>query len=203
MRTKILGVLVCLGLAFSLQAQNDNRDYRNFPIVITLQFHCFALPFKDLKSNFSNIGIGLGTEVSLNGKQNWAQQFSAVWYHNKNLGNGLLFYSQAAWRPTVGSDVFAEVKAGAGYLYSFRPITSYKLVDGNWVSAGHQGKGMLAVPVGVSVGHNGYSSGTYFSPFVSYQFLLMSGYNKSITGGAVDAGAGWDEGAFGVRGIGC
>ncbi len=180
MRTKILGVMASCCLVFSLQAQTDNSNYRNFPIVVTLQFHCFSLPFRDIKSNFSNVGFGLGTEVSLNGKQNWAQQVSVVWYHNKMLGNGLLFYSQMAWRPTVSSDVFTEVKAGAGYLYSFRPIESFKQVNGKWVSAGHKGKGMLTLPVGVSVGHNGYSNGTYFSPFVSYQFLIVSGYNKSI-----------------------
>jgi hypothetical protein len=180
MRSKLLGMLLCCSLTFPLLGQSDSRDYRNFPLVVTLQFHCFSLPFRDIKSNFSNVGIGLGTEVSFNGKQNFVQQVNAVWYHNKRMGNGLLFYTQTAWRPTVGSDVFTEVKAGAGYLYSFRPVESYKVANGNWVSAGHQGKGMLTVPIGVSVGHNGYSTGTYISPFVSYQFLLVSGYNKSI-----------------------
>jgi hypothetical protein len=103
-----------------------------------------------------------------------------LWYHNKTMGNGLLFYSQAVWRPTLGSDVYAEVKAGAGYLYSFLPSTPLKSVNGQWISAGHKGKGMLTLPMGVSLGKNIYSSGANYSPYVSYQFLPVSGYNKSI-----------------------
>jgi len=181
MKKKILLLLPGLCLAAFLPAQEDAaKAYRNFPIVLTVQFHSLSLPFRDVKTNFSNVGIGLGTEVSHNGKHNWAQQFSLVWYRNKAVGNGLLFYTQSAWRPTLAADVYAEVKAGVGYLYSFRPVESYRQVAGSWVPAGHKGKGMFAVPVGISLGHNDYSPGTYFSPFASYQFLLAKGYNKSI-----------------------
>lgn len=167
-------------LTFPVLAQSDAHDYTNFPLVVSIQFHCLSLPFRDLKSNFSNIGIGLGTEVSYNGKQNFVQQLSMVWYHNKAVGNGLFFYSQAAWRPTIASDFYSEVKAGAGYLISFRPAISYKQVNGNWVSAGHHPKGMLTLPVGISVGNNVYTSGANYSPFVSYQLLITTGYNKSV-----------------------
>jgi hypothetical protein len=147
---------------------------------VTLQFHNFSLPFGDMKTNFSNIGIGLGTELSYNGTQNGVQQVNAVWYHNKAMGNGLLFYTQAVWRPIFGSDVYGETKGGVGYLLSFRPTKSFKQVDGKWISAGRKAKGMLTIPVGISLGKNIYSSGNYFSPFVSYQFLLVKNYNKSI-----------------------
>lgn len=175
--------MVSCFIAFSVEAQTETargKTYRNYPIVITIQFHSLALPFRDLKTNFSNIGFGLGTEVSHNGRHNWAQQFSLVWYRNKAVGNGLLLYTQAAWRPTIVSDIYSEVKAGIGYLVSFRPVESFKMVDKRWVSVGRKGKGMLVLPVGVSLGHNDFSSETYLSPFVSYQFLLLKDYNKSI-----------------------
>jgi hypothetical protein len=183
MKTKILGAVAGCCLAFSLYAQTDtpaSKGYRNFPIVLTLQFHAFTLPFHDMKSNFSNIGIGVGTEVSLNGRPNWVQQVNAVWYCNKALGNGLWFYTQNAWRPSIASNAFAEVKAGAGYRYAFRPAISFKQANGKWVSVGRRGKWMLTLPIGVSAGYDDFSSRTYFSPFVSYQFLIVKGYNKSI-----------------------
>lgn len=181
MKKKILLLFLEYFLLTSLSAQADAiREYRNFPVVVTVQFHSLSLPFRDIKTNFSNIGIGLGTEVSHNGKHNWAQQFSLVWYRNKAIGNGLLFYTQSAWRPTITSNVYTEIKAGAGYLFSFRPLGSYRQEDGEWVSAGHKGKGMFTVPVGISLGYDNYSSDTYFSPFASYQFLLAKGYSKSI-----------------------
>lgn len=181
MKKKFLWTVLMCCFAGSVSAQNEpSAKYHNYPIVITLQFHCFTLPFRDIKSNFKNVGIGIGTEVSMNGDDNWAQQFTMVWYHNKALGNGLIFYTQSAWRPTLASEIYTEVKFGAGYLYSFRPVKSFKQVDGDWVSVGKKGKGMLTIPTGVSLGYHNYSSSPQFSPFASYQFLLTKGYNKSI-----------------------
>ena len=181
MKKKICLILFVGVITSGASAQSDpSSNYIDFPIIITLQFHCFSLPFRDMKSNFSNIGIGLGTEVSLNHSNNIFQQVNAVWYHNKAMGNGLLFYSQSDWRPTLGSNSYSEIKLGAGYLISFRPTNSFKQVNGNWVSAKHRGKGMFTVPLGISIGTMSNSSTAYFSTFASYQFLLISGYNKSI-----------------------
>lgn len=181
MKLKIGTTLLALCLASSLLAQTDTqKDYRNFPIIVMVQFHNLSMPFKDMKSNFSNIGLGLGTELSYNGKSNWVQQVSATWHHNKTVGNGILLYSQAAWRPTIASGVYTELKAGAGYMYAFRPVESYKQDNGVWEATGNKGKGMFTLPVGISVGYQSYSDKTYVSPFISYQFLLISGYNQSI-----------------------
>lgn len=181
MKTKVVFTLIGIFITLSLHAQSDSQNrYRNFPIIVMVQFHNLSMPFKDLKSNFSNIGFGLGTELSYNGKSNWVQQFNVTWHHNKTVGNGIFLYSQAAWRPNISNGVYSEVKAGAGYLYSFRPVTSYKQSKGVWESAANKGKGMLAVPVGISLGYQSYSDKTYISQFISYQFLLISGYNQSI-----------------------
>jgi hypothetical protein len=107
------------------------------------------------------------------------QQFQIAWYRNKAVGNGLLFYSQAAWRPT-SSEVCGEIKLGAGYHYAFRPTTSFRQTQTGWQSVGRKGKGMLSIPLGVSIGYNRSSFNTYVSPFIGYQCLAMIGYNKSI-----------------------
>jgi len=181
MKTTItLLLLLCLGTCCTAQAPTEpGSHYRNFPIIVTLQFHALSLPFRDLKANFQNVGIGVGTEISYNGQNNWVQQFSLAWWGNKAIGSGLLLYSQAVWRPGASPGLFGELKAGAGYLYSFRP-NAYEQVNGVWQPAGHRGKGMLAVPVGISLGHDGYDRGTYLSPFVTYQFMLVKGYNYSV-----------------------
>lgn len=179
-KTRIWSIVAGTLMSISLQAQSDPNTYSNFPIVVALQFHAFTLPFHDIKANFSNVGIGIGTEASFGGSNRWVQQFNAIWYHNKAMGNGVLFYTQTAWRPSIGSEGFTEVKAGVGYLHSFRPTESLKQVNGQWVPAGHHGKGMLTVPVGVSFGYNTYSGGNLVAPFLSYQFLVTTGYNKSI-----------------------
>lgn len=164
-----------------MQAQSDPaRDYKNYPIIVTLQFHAFALPFKDFKSNFKNVGIGLGTEISHNGQDNWVQQFNILWYKNKSLGNGIHVNTQTVWRPTIAGEVYSEVKLGIGCLYSFRPNMGYQQVEGKWLAMGHKGKMMLAIPVGVGIGYHNYSASTQVSPFTGYQFMLVNSYSKSI-----------------------
>lgn len=180
MKHRMLLILLTLSVLSKIQAQTEvvPSDYR-FPLTISVQFHGFTMPFKNLSSNFRNVGLGIGTELSLNSANTWIQQVQAVWYRNKVVGNGLLIYSQNVWRPTLESS-FAEVKFGAGYLYSFRPSTSYESVNGKWSSKGKNGKGMLALPLGVSVGSYSFLETSSFAPFVSYQFMLVKGYNTSI-----------------------
>lgn len=180
----LISVLLALfTLPSTAQAQSDavtGNGYRNFPIVVTLQFHNLALPFHDIKSSFKNIGIGIGTEISLNGDHNWAQEFNVIWFRNKVAGNGLLFYTQSAWRPMIVSKWYMGIKAGVGYLYAFRPTESFRPVEDGWVSTGRKGKGMLALPAGLSLGYHDFSERGYMSPFVSYQMMLVSGYNSTI-----------------------
>jgi len=174
-------LLIVGALSFGANAQSDPAtDYKNFPIIVTLQFHAFAVPFRDFASNFKNVGIGLGTEVSLNGDDNWVQQFNLIWYRNKALGNGLHVNTQTTWRPTIGKEGYSEIRLGVGYLYSFRPQTAFRQINGEWVSQAHQGKMMLTIPVGIAFGYHNYTSGTQVSPFLGYQLMLVNQYSKSI-----------------------
>ncbi len=156
------------------------RKYRNFPLVVSLQFHSLSLPFKDLKTNFSNLGLGLGTEIALGSGHDWAQQFNFIYYRNKNAGNGIGFYTQSSWRPTIAWHIYTEAKIGLGALYSFRPVESYKQENGEWLSVGHRGKWLPVLPVGISIGYNKFSNNTYVAPFISYQLMIMGNYNKVL-----------------------
>lgn len=180
MKQFLCGLLALL-LPACLQAQDaSTKNYRNFPIVIGLHFQNLAMPLRDLKSNFRNIGITIGTEVSHNGRQNWAQQFQVGVYRNAGAGNGFLAYTQTVYRPTVLGHFYPEIKAGIGWQRIFHPVKSYQFQHGVWEQS-TGGKSQLIVPLGVSVGYNGYRQDkTYFSPFVSYQILPALFYNKGI-----------------------
>jgi hypothetical protein len=171
--------IICFGQTATAQT-NSGKTYRNFPIVLSMQFHSLSFPLKDIKTNFKNAGFGIGSEIALGSKHNWAQQFQLSWYRNKQAGDGILIYTQSAWRPTVVSHIYTEVKAGFGLTYNFRPVESFKQIDGEWQSIGRKGKWLFTVPVGVSLGYNKFSLKTYIAPFVSYQILLNANYAKSI-----------------------
>jgi len=176
MKTILLLLGLLLGFVQAGSSQ-ENSMPQSSPLVITLQFHSLALPFRNMDTNFRNVGVGIGTELPIDG---WIQSVSAMWYRNRTVGNGLMLFTQAVWRPGIGSDGFGEIKGGIGYAYVQRPVESYRQVNGEWTSAGKKGKGMLAIPVGTSIGYSTLFNGTLVSPFVSYQFVVLSGYNKSI-----------------------
>ncbi|MCK6616477.1 MAG: hypothetical protein L6Q51_02420 [Cyclobacteriaceae bacterium] len=181
MYTQIALFFLGVTLAHQVRSQSEGSHYRSFPIIVSLQFHNLAMPFKDVKSNFTNVGFGLGTELSYNKKGTVVQQFMVSWHHNRTVGNGIMLFSQGVWRPNITFGIFGEVKAGAGYMKAFRPVESFRQNgNGAWESVGHKGKGMLVIPFGISFGYQSPSTKTYFSPFISYQFMLLSGYNQSI-----------------------
>lgn len=177
----ILYMLISSFLLHGVSAQADfQKDWRNFPIVLSLQFHAISMPFRNLGSNFKNFGLGIGTEVSHNGSQNWVQQFEVVWFKNKASGNGIHLSTQAAWRPGFGSGVYGEVKAGIGYLIAKRPADAWAMKDGQWEKLPQGRKGKLTIPIGIGSGYYSYSDKTFVSPFVDYQVVFVSKYNASI-----------------------
>lgn len=172
---------ICLLLNAAISQHASNRDYRNFPIVLSLQFHSLAMPFKDIGSHFKNVGFGIGTEVSLNGNHDWVQQFGIIRYRNKGIGNGWLFSTQTAWRPYLGEPVYGEVKLGIGYLLASKPAPNWIQKDGKWTTDGKKGKGMLAIPAGIGLGYNNHQEGkNYLSPFAGYQVAFLKGYNADL-----------------------
>ncbi|MEP7143206.1 MAG: hypothetical protein ABI707_10070 [Ferruginibacter sp.] len=170
------------GIIFTKTTQGQSKigkDNRNFPIVLSVQFHSLS-PLKDVKLNFKNVGFGIGSEIAPGSRHNWAQQFQLSWYRSKQAGNGILLYTQSAWRPTIISHIYTELKAGFGLTYNFRPAESFHQNNGAWSSDEHTGKWVFIVPVGVSLGYNKFSQHTYITPFVSYQILVDANYAKGI-----------------------
>lgn len=177
---KYLFVLLSFASTLNSQAQERSERY-DLPVVITLSFPALALPFRNLDLNFRNIGVGIGTEITLNSDGSWVQQLQVAWMRNRQAGNQLMAYTQLAWRPEIGDNGFAELKAGAGYIYGFTPSPGLKSENGQWVSSGHRGKGMLALPVGFAVGGHAYHNDVRYSPFLGYQFMVITKYNTTIS----------------------
>lgn len=182
MKTTTIIFFLLFGLSYKVTygQSEQGRDYRNFPIVLSIQFHSLSMPFTDIKSNFKNMGFGIGTEVSLNGKRHWVQQFDMVWIKNKGIGNGLLFTSQAAWRPMISNGFFTEIKCGLGYMLSKHPSSPWEQKDGQWEKSDQQRKGMLALPIGIGAGYYDYTTDMFLSPFAGYQMLLLTKYNQTL-----------------------
>ena len=95
---------------FAQEVFPENRP--DFPLVVSIQFNAFSFPFRNLKSHFPNVGLGIGTEFYYGKKDRWAQKVMAIWYRNQAVGNAVQFQSQIAYRPTAQSDLFTEIGIG-------------------------------------------------------------------------------------------
>ena len=173
--------LILLTSSITSQAQDTQGLYNQLPIILTIQFHQVAMPLQKLSGNFSNIGIGIGTEVSLTGSsQRWAQSVQLVWHSNKYMGNGLALYTQTVTRPTLSGNVFGEVKLGVGYQYLYRPTDSFSHENGQWTAVKKRGKGMLMLPASAGIGLLDRNRDSAIAPFLNYQWMILKGYNRSI-----------------------
>jgi hypothetical protein len=172
-------LIILLAIGFHAFAQEPLKRY-DFPVTLTIHFPALAMPFRNAGLNFRNIGVGIGTEVTLNHSSTWVQQFQIAWLRNRQTGNGLLAYTQLAWRPEIGDNGFTEIKAGIGYQYAFTAAPALHSKGGEWQSARHRGKGMLALPVGVAFGYHYVEGANRYTPFAGYQFMLLTRYNTTV-----------------------
>ncbi|MCB0668756.1 MAG: hypothetical protein KDC80_23190 [Saprospiraceae bacterium] len=163
-----------------LSLSQEPPDFRDFPIVVTIQFQSLSMPFRNIKGHFRNLGIGIGTEFRYHRKNQWVQHLDLMWFRNKTMGNGLIISSQSGWRPYVSDPLYSEIKLGVAYFYNFRPADSYQPIDGKWVHVGRRGKGIFAIPTGITLGLYLDRREHSFSPFVGYQFMLTTNYAKSL-----------------------
>lgn len=175
--TGLLTLIQMLPGTHAQAQEKSGRDLR-FPLIVSIQFHGFSLPFRDVGYNFRNIGISVGTEVGLNRKENLLQQFSIGWHVNRTMGNNLLLHTQVAWRSHTETGFYSDLKAGIGYAWYRRPVESFRVTPEGWASAGKKGKGMLAIPLSIAAGYNQYAQG--YSPFAAYTFAVMGSYNESV-----------------------
>jgi hypothetical protein len=190
-KTFFFFLLVATAFLAGAQKKTPN-PYRNFPLLVGVQFHALSEPLKDSKSAFANLGFFAGTEVSLNGKSNWVQQLTVAWQHNKAAGNSLMVYTQTAWRPAIAAGIYSEIKLGVGRYFNQKPFDSYEQKDGVWKKNEHGGKWMTMIPVGISIGYQPKSPKTMISPFVTYQVYAAGKYNPSapiITNQLIQAGS--------------
>lgn len=182
MRPRLLFLLPLLVFSFLMQAQDSGGPmgrYRNFPLTVGIQFQNFALPLRDLKSNFTHVGFFVGTEFKLDNKANWVQQFQVGFYLNREIGNGIFVFTQSAFRPELTDDFYPELKLGIGWQRVFHPGPAYAFREGAWQTV-RDGKSQLIVPLGISAGYDPRKTDTYAAPFVSYQLVPALFYNDVL-----------------------
>ncbi|WP_247232041.1 hypothetical protein [Telluribacter sp. SYSU D00476] len=178
MKNFLLLTFLLWATTYALAQEKTAPTNRSLPLMVGVQFHSLALPLRDVKTSFSNVGVFVGTELLLNRKSTLVQQLSVGWQSNRSVGSGMMVMTQTAWRPRIVGAFYTELKAGVGGWYIHHPTDSWRPANGEWVQARNSGKWLPLIPVGISVGLNP-SRGLPISPFISYQLFVAGHYNPS------------------------
>lgn len=175
--TTLLCAQVVLGQAKPVELPPPTP--RKWPLTVAIQLHTVAMPLNDVRTTWSNAGLGLGTEYVYNRRGNLIQLFQAGYYHNRYAGDGLFAHTQFGYRPHIGPFV-GEFKGGLGWLYAFNAQPTQVWRNGEWQTTARSGKSMAMVPVGVSLGYENCRRRVSLVPFVGYQFMMAVGYNPGV-----------------------
>ncbi len=170
---------VLLNIKGVAQESDSEVEYRKFPIVAGLQFQNFAMPFKDLGSNFTHPGMYIGSEISYNKKETLIQQATIGAYLNREIGNGIYLGTQFGYRPKIYNNFYGELKAGISYLRVFHPTQAYKYKNGEWKEI-IGGKSQIGIPIDFGLGYSFNSVFGELSPFISYQISPALFYNETL-----------------------
>ncbi len=179
-RTYLIIVLTLLLSAKGMaQEQEAEPTYRKYPIVAGLQFQNFAMPFRDMGSNFSHPGLYVGSEISYNTKETFIQQATLGAYFNREIGDGIYLSTQVGYRPKIYGNFYGELKVGLSYLRVFHPTQAYEYNNGEWTET-VGGKSQVGIPIDFGFGYSIDSPMGEFSPFISYQITPALFYNETL-----------------------
>lgn len=170
---------VLLNIKGVAQESDSEVGYRKFPVVAGFQFQNFAMPFKDLGSNFTHPGMYIGSEISYNKKETLIQQAIIGAYLNREIGNGIYLGTQFGYRPKIYNNFYGELKAGLSYLRVFHPTQAYKYENGEWKEI-IGGKSQIGIPIDIGFGYSFTSNLGELSPFISYQITPALFYNETL-----------------------
>lgn len=174
MQIKFLSLILVLGSLTLGRAQELRLS-----LTAGFQFHSLGLPFKTVNENFKNLGLSVGTRYRWNKNGALAQDLQLSWLGNRKVGNSLNLYTQLSWQPRLFRAIHLGPQLGLGYSWLEHPVESFEQNNGEWITRGRSGKGVLTIPVGFSL-RLAKQSDLSIQPYLSYQMLIFNNYNQGI-----------------------
>lgn len=182
---KLLQNLLLILLAFSytclLRAQeNEQIEYSNYPLKISLGNHAVGFPFQN-SFDALNPHISLGTEKGLN-KSNTHRPFIASSLGliiNKFIGNTITLDLDLGYRFTAKGGLYLDMALGLGILNQFHPNDIYiqNATDGSFQKVNDNGRLSSLISLKTGFGYD-FSRKTSlpFSIGISHDFFIQTSY---------------------------
>ncbi len=173
-KIRMAAAFLLLLLATGIKAQ------QKWTYEIGLDFPIVGLPGQNSGNYFKQIGFNAGGYRNLNEKGTLVAGLSLGGFHIRNHGVTWSGSLQAGYRPVIGP-VELGFHLGVGYQIAYAPKGQYEYLDGEWQYAGHSGKSMLFVPVGLRLGYRAIQLGNLeMLPFLEYRLQAAVGYAPAV-----------------------
>lgn len=149
--------------------------------LVGISFHAVSTPLHKPGNNFRNLGFKVGAELPWNQKDNLRQSVELGYYFNRFNGRSIYAHSDFVYRPRIAKDLRADFRLGPGLGYVLHPGDTWKQKDGEWVTD-RSGKLFVQVHGAFGLSYNNIRiKDVDASPFVQYEVMAITGYNRGIT----------------------
>lgn len=179
MKLNLIIILSVLQLAIACTVTAQQRKPLRFELAAGVQ--SYYAPF--LKSELSGLQtVALaGAHKPLNKKNTVGVSFRIGYNRHTKQGDALFTQALFQYNPVVAKHIEFGVGAGAGYQLSFYPSAPLKWNGTEWVE-GKATKGVIQVPVLMSIGYRGIKTKTgLFTPYAAYQVNALFRYSPDLT----------------------
>lgn len=179
MRKLLLLFLLLPGIGLAQEKSATGLSAASF--LVGISFHAISTPLHKPGNNFRNLGFKVGAELPWNAKDNLRQSLEVGYYFNRFNGRSVYVHSDFVYRPRIAKDLRADLRLGPGLGYVLHPVESWKQKNGEWV-ADRSGKLFPQVHGAFGLSYNNIRlSDLAASPFVQYEVMAITGYNRGIS----------------------
>jgi len=176
--------IVIAFLLLSLPTDAQSRFFKQPTFSISVFNHSIGVPGKEFTKLPINLGLSLGVEFSYTDEPiaRHAQKFEIGGFTHKHLSRSLWLKSDYIRRFTHKSGVFADLRAGIGYIHDFSYDQTYKLAEnGKYQKHTDLGSGGMLFSMGIGTGYRFELNEQFIvSPFIRYEGLIQTPYSKFV-----------------------
>jgi hypothetical protein len=178
-------LIAFFGLAKTACAQRTDQPWQ---VDVAAGMHTIYAPVKDLKWRRPELLTTVGVGKPLGHKQAFNVTLFLGYARNNYMGDALYLQLLGQYTPLIAGKIEPGIGLGFGYRLALYPSQPHAW-DGSQWKAGRPYKGVLQVPVQLSVGYRSIQLQSYeVRPYVAYQLQTLFNYNHDFSPLTVSAG---------------
>lgn len=180
----IRATIIIILLVLALQPCLAQREYP-YSLNVSMLHESQSLPTSGIAGIKAPVhpGIRAGTEFyyGYGGRSGFFQNISLTYYFHRTFHHSFSLSTQFGYRFMHRSGLFTDASVGSGYMYLLLNQQVYKPKDnGEFGALKRAGLHRLLTSVAFSAGHKVSLSGRAFYPYLKYELMGESPFNKDI-----------------------